>query len=839
MRSRQVQDIYAETLAVFDRGEHRYEPLTTPEVADALDVGRRTVYNRLRKLVERGTLETKETGANSRVWWRPPGDPSTAASAGGDTEGSAGAGGSSSGGTEPEAGTAEEGTPRSAERRRTDADYRETLETIPDGVTLHDPTDGTLVDATQQFCGMLGYTRAELLAVDFDTIHADAASSTGEEAKQRIQQAVTDGPRTVEWLLETSDGDRLPVEVRLRRATIDGNDRVVAVVREVPARTERERELRESNQRLRAALDAVEGVNFIKSTDGQYQHMNDECKDLLGLDTDADVVGLTDEDLFPEAVAEQYRADDRRVLEEGEPIEHEEDVPTPRGSRTHLTTKSPLFDAEGEPIGVFGVTVDITERRKRKRELRARSMAMEASIDGMAILDPNGEYTFVNQAHADIYGYDDPDAFLGESWRMCYDEDGLARFEDDTMPTLREEGSWRGETTGKRKNGTTFPQELSLTTTDGGGIICVVRDITERRERERELRETSRRLSLALETTDTGVWEWNMETDEVIWNETLERLLGLEPGSFDGTYEASAEYIHPDDAPKIEQSIEDALDGDGTFRAELRMHREDGERIWVAGRGELLTENGPRRIVGTATDITDRKESERALARRELLDPSVELEFHSDDLARTALQRAGCDLAFTLDGVVPQSDGTQRLYGTAKGPTAKEFQDVLDAVPVIEETRLLSTVGDTTRYELSAEPGSVAGVFASFDGELQSIVTENDTCKLVGEFPETVDPEAVLRAVREPYPDIDLASQRRIVSPAYLRSTIEDRLTERQRTVLGMAYHAEYFEQPRGSTGDELADRLGITRQTFHAHLRKAQSTVFHVVFEETVELPG
>jgi predicted DNA binding protein len=54
-----------------------------------------------------------------------------------------------------------------------------------------------------------------------------------------------------------------------------------------------------------------------------------------------------------------------------------------------------------------------------------------------------------------------------------------------------------------------------------------------------------------------------------------------------------------------------------------------------------------------------------------------------------------------------------------------------------------------------------------------------------------------------------------------------------------MAYHADYFEQPRKSTGDELADRLGITRQTFHAHLRKAQSTVFHAVFEETVELPG
>ncbi len=750
MDSGQPQDIYAEILAVFDRGEHQYEPLTTPEVADALDAGRRTVYDRLRKLVERGTLETKETGANSRVWWQPPGEPSTVVSSGVDTEGTASAGCSSSGGTVPDAEKAEQATPRSAERSRADADYRDIFETIPDGVALYDPT-----------------------------LHAGVPPYTGE------------------------------------------------------------RELGELNQQLRAALDAVEGANFIKNTDGRYQHMNDECKDLLGLDTDTDIVGLTDEDLFPEEVAEQYRADDRRVLEEGEPVEHEEAVPTPRGSRTHLTTKSPLFDARGEPTGVFGVTVDITDRRKRKRELQARSTAMERSIDGMAILDSNGEYAFANRAHAEAYGYDDPDAFLGESWRMCYDEDELARFDDDIMPTLQEEGSWRGETTGRRKDGTTFPQELSLTLTDDDGIICVVRDITERRERERELHETSRRLNLALETTDTGVWEWNMETDEVVWSEALERLLGLEPGSFGGTYEAHAEYLHPDDIPTIEQSIEDALDGDGTFRAEFRMHREDGERIWVAGRGELLTEDGSRRMVGTTTDITDRKESERALARRELLDPSVELEFHSDDLARTALQQTDGDLVFTLDGVVPRSDGTQLIYGTAKGPTAKEFQAVLDAVPVVRETRLLSTVGDTTRYELSAEAGSVAGVFGSFDGELQSIVVEDDTCKLVGEFPETVDPEAVSRAVGETHPEVELASQRRVVSPAYLRSTIEDRLTERQRTVLEMAYHADYFEQSRESTGDELADRLGITRQTFHAHLRKAQSTVFHAVFEETIELPG
>jgi hypothetical protein len=65
-------DIHADTLAVFDRREDRYEPLTTPEVADALGVGRRTVYERLRTPVDRGDLRTKATGSNARVWWRPP-----------------------------------------------------------------------------------------------------------------------------------------------------------------------------------------------------------------------------------------------------------------------------------------------------------------------------------------------------------------------------------------------------------------------------------------------------------------------------------------------------------------------------------------------------------------------------------------------------------------------------------------------------------------------------------------------------------------------------------------------------------------------------------------------
>jgi PAS domain S-box-containing protein len=113
--------------------------------------------------------------------------------------------------------------------------------------------------------------------------------------------------------------------------------------------------------------------------------------------------------------------------------------------------------------------------------------AMEASIDGIGITDASGEFVYANRAHADIYGYDDPEAFVGNSWRMLYDDDEIERFEADVMPALGAGEEWRGEATGVRADGSTFPQDLSLTPLSDGGYICVVRDVTERKRYERRL----------------------------------------------------------------------------------------------------------------------------------------------------------------------------------------------------------------------------------------------------------------------------------------------------------------------------------------------------------------
>jgi PAS domain S-box-containing protein len=193
-------------------------------------------------------------------------------------------------------------------------------------------------------------------------------------------------------------------------------------------------------------------------------------------------------DLYSEESARRLLEGDgyERALS-GEFLREDREFVTIDGERVStLLRATPRRTGDGEVVGTYALYVDVTER-ERAREVLRQVEAMDSAMDGVAILDSDGTYVYVNPAHAEIYGYDDPDALLGETWRICYGDDERERFETDVLPELRAEGEWRGEATGLRADGTTFPQEVSLTRLEDGELICVVRDITGRKATERRL----------------------------------------------------------------------------------------------------------------------------------------------------------------------------------------------------------------------------------------------------------------------------------------------------------------------------------------------------------------
>jgi len=150
------------------------------------------------------------------------------------------------------------------------------------------------------------------------------------------------------------------------------------------------------------------------------------------------------------------------------------------------------------------------------------------------------------------------------------------------------------------------------------GQLLVCRDITERKHRERELEALNTRLELALTETDTGVWSWDLVTDEVHWDETSERQFGYNPGEFPGTFAAFVDRLPEEDLLQVQEQVDHAIATGEQYQGEFRIQLPDGNQRWVQARGVVkYGDNGdPKQLLGVQTDVSENKEHERQLQRQ-------------------------------------------------------------------------------------------------------------------------------------------------------------------------------------------------------------------------------
>lgn len=137
--------------------------------------------------------------------------------------------------------------------------------------------------------------------------------------------------------------------------------------------------------------------------------------------------------------------------------------------------------------------------------------------------------------------------------------------------------------------------------------------------RDQALRRSSERLQLALEASLTGTWDWDLQTNQVTWDDQLHALFGLKPGEFSGMPEDFLARIHPEDRPGIERIIRKAHEKRRQFYAEYRILWPDGTVRWMVSRGKALTddEGKPARTTGVTIDVTESKKAEQALRESE------------------------------------------------------------------------------------------------------------------------------------------------------------------------------------------------------------------------------
>lgn len=145
---------------------------------------------------------------------------------------------------------------------------------------------------------------------------------------------------------------------------------------------------------------------------------------------------------------------------------------------------------------IFAVILRSLLREKNAHgELQRHIAAVEASMDGVAIYDESGNYLYVNEAYARINGYKSAGEVIGKTFKLVYADNQRNWMEQHIPPALEASGKWHGELLAQRKDGTVYVQEASVTKLPDGGRVCVIRDITERKKYEDELKRSERLLS--------------------------------------------------------------------------------------------------------------------------------------------------------------------------------------------------------------------------------------------------------------------------------------------------------------------------------------------------------
>ncbi|MBX0286167.1 bacterio-opsin activator domain-containing protein [Haloarcula salinisoli] len=210
--------------------------------------------------------------------------------------------------------------------------------------------------------------------------------------------------------------------------------------------------------------------------------------------------------------------------------------------------------------------------------------------------------------------------------------------------------------------------------------------------------------------------------------------------------------------------------------------------------------------------------------------PRRRLRFHSDSLGELFHEVLAEGVTVHIDSVVQLDDGTHLEYWTTTHRDPQRLVETVEQLPTKLDAELLSTVDDTHRFEVHGASESLFGVLEEFGAVAKSATYDTDGFEVVAELPVDVDTDTIVEAVQSVYPSLELVDGYTVETVSDFRQRVKERLTERQLTVLQVAYFSGYYERPRRRTGAELADRLGISKQAFHDHLRKAHATVFETL---------
>ncbi|MHA2315295.1 MAG: PAS domain S-box protein [Candidatus Hermodarchaeia archaeon] len=251
--------------------------------------------------------------------------------------------------------------------RESEEKYRKLFEETTDAIFVADAETGTLIDCNSAAEELVGREKSELVGKHQRILHPPEETEGEFNGIFKQHMKEKDG-QVLEAQVITKKGKIKDVEIRASCLELQGKQRVQGIFRDVTEPKRAEEALRDSESKYRTLVENLPQKIFLKDKNSVYVSCNDNFAKDLKIKSE-EITGKTDYDFFPKALANKYRADDKRIIELGETKAIEEKYIVDGEERIVHTVKTPVKDEKGNVTGVLGIFWDITELKRREEEL--------------------------------------------------------------------------------------------------------------------------------------------------------------------------------------------------------------------------------------------------------------------------------------------------------------------------------------------------------------------------------------------------------------------------------------------------------------------------------------
>lgn len=535
--------------------------------------------------------------------------------------------------------------------------------------------DDHFVMANHASAQLLGYESVEMLTDTHPSelspeFQADGQTSY-EKADTMMATAYREGHHRFEWTHKKSDGETFPVEVSLTRIPYEGRDALFCIWRDITERKLAEQELAEKEVQLRSLVENVPCSTYRCRLDKHWTMLfvSNEIETLTGYPA-TDFIGENSvrtigEIMHPDDTQPIWENTNRAVNEKTFYL-NEYRVIDKQGLTHHVYARGQaIYADDGSPKYLDGTIFDVTESKQLELLEKCRtdvmvSMATEDALldvlesisvsveqfnTGMLcsilLLDDEGKHLLIGAAPSLPEFYNT--AIHGMAIGMGAGSCGTAAFTgkrvivDDTQShpywTAFKELAQKAELmscwsepifSSQGKILGTFaiyhhyphqPTDIDIKLIEQTAQLASI--AIEKHQARLALKASEERWAFAIEGSGDGVWDRDMQTDQIIYSKRWKEMLGYTEKDVPPNSNQWLEYINPEDRKAVRQTMQDCLEGKfQKYAIKYRVHCKGDDVRWILDRGMVVNrdnENKPLRIVGTHSDITEAKEAEDQL----------------------------------------------------------------------------------------------------------------------------------------------------------------------------------------------------------------------------------